>query len=196
MGKLLAFLLIFSSFWTVACDCPPSPAVNKQEAQKYDVVFYGTVDSVFGTEKADYGKAFFTVKELYKGNCPGRFTLNFEFASACMMSFSKGEEWIIYANYEKFDLLKTNFCGLSRKLPSAGEQDLYAINGRPSFDNEELLLKASFGLQPFVKENEINKQHEEMGPRNEQPSGNGKIILLLISLAVMGVVWYLTRKKK
>jgi hypothetical protein len=70
------------------------------------------------------------------------------------------------------------------------------MSGRPGFDEEAVQLKEMLGLQNFIVPNDINKLHEDMGARNEQPSGISKIILLLISLGVMGGIWFFTRKKK
>src|ERR1043165_11962 len=194
-NHVLIFFLFISRF-TFACDCPPLAPFSKTAAEQYDVVFYGKVTAVNACDEKGRSTAYFLASELYKGNCEKEIRISFDCMSSCMMSFAKDEEWIIYAKYEKFDLLKADFCEHSRKKFPDDSQDIYLWNSRSGFDKEKEDLKALFGLQNFIASNDLQKQHDAMGPRNEQPSGYSKLILLLISISAMGIVFYVIKRKK
>ncbi|HEY0029639.1 MAG TPA: hypothetical protein VGC65_02685 [Bacteroidia bacterium] len=191
--SILFFLLVFSNV-VFACDCAPLKGVSKESTGEYDVVFYGVIDSVSACKGTSV--AYFSINELYKGTLEKQVKIKFDCASSCQMSLAKGEEWLIYAIYEKFDVLKIDFCGHSRKRITDDLQDIYMMAERNTFEKEKELLTTMLGLHHFISGNDLNKQHNEMGPRNAQPSGWGKLVLLLVSLSVMGGVYYFTRKKK
>ncbi|MCX6296718.1 MAG: hypothetical protein NTX97_11765 [Bacteroidetes bacterium] len=195
MKKILSLVLILFSFYGFACECPPSSPISKELCQNYDVIFYGMVDSVTPCNSKGFSTAFFTITELYKGNAEKNVKIDFDCSSACMMSFSKGEEWLIYSKYVKFDQLKVTFCEHSRKKYNDDSQDVFLIAAQRTFEKEKEFLKTTFGLQYFIHGNDINKQENEIGPRNDQPSAYGKLILLLVSVSAMGIVYYVTRKK-
>ena len=119
----------------------------------------------------------------------------FDCASECLMSFAKGEQWLVYAKYEKFDFLKVTLCDHSRKKFMDATQDIYQFAAGRTFEDEKLFLNKSFGLQQFIQENSLNKQQNELGPKNQQPTAWGKVILLFVSLTAMGLVYFFTRKK-
>lgn len=195
MRKNLISFFIFISVYGFACECPPLTPVSKIVCEGYDIAFYGKVDSVSSCDAKGIATVYFSIKELYKGNASEHIKLNFECSSEFLMSFASGEEWIIYSKYEKFDLLKIAFCEHSRKFFKDDAQDIYMIGAQRTFEEEKEFLKATFGLHSFVENNALNKQQDQVGPHNEQPSNRGKLTLLLVSLLVMGIVYYFTRKK-
>jgi hypothetical protein len=196
MRKLLFIFLSFVSYILPACECPPLAPISKELCENYNVIFFGKIDSVAPCDTKGKAIAFFSIAELYKGNSEKTVKIHFECSSECLMSFAKNEEWIIYAKYEKFDQLKAEFCEHSRKKFADDTQDIYRMASQRSFEEEETFLAKTLGLQQLLQANDLNRKQDEMGPRNEQPSGTGKLILLLISLAAMGGVWLFTRKKK
>jgi hypothetical protein len=196
MKKIITLLFLFVSAYSFACQCPVLAPVSKELAAGYDVVFSGKIDSVGACSTKGIATVYFTISELYKGTTEKHLNAAFDCASECLMSFAQGEEWLIYSKYEKFDLLKIDICGHSRKNFNDDAKDIYLIAAQRSFLQEKEFLKTTFGLQYFIEANDLNKQHEEVGPHNDQPSGMGKITLLLISFAVMGIVYFVTRKKK
>src|SRR4051812_34424948 len=103
MRKHLFIFLLFSSSLLSACECPPLSPVTKELCDHYDVIFFGRIDSVALCDTKGNAVAFFTIVELYKGNSEKRIKINFDCSSECLMSFAKNEEWLIYANYRKFD---------------------------------------------------------------------------------------------
>lgn len=195
MRSLLSSFFVFISCHTFACECPALSPISKEFCNGYDVIFYGAVDSVSKCDNKGFSFAFFTIKELYKGNAEKKIKVKFDCSSECLMSFEKGEEWIIYSKYEKFDLLKVVICEHSRKNFSDGTQDIYLIAAHRTFEEEKIFLKTSFGLQKFILGNDLNKQQDQIGPHNEQPSNWGKLTLLVVSLLAMGLVYYFTREK-
>ena len=106
MKKLLLSYFLLTACLSFACECPPLAPVSLTNAQGYDVLFYGSVDSVSACDPKGKAIAYFTITELYKGNVVKYVPLNFDCASECLMSFAKGEQWLVYAKYEKFDFLK------------------------------------------------------------------------------------------
>lgn len=195
MKKLLLSYFLLTACLSFACECPPLAPVSLTNAQGYDVLFYGSVDSVSACDPKGKAIAYFTITELYKGNVVKHVPLNFDCASECLMSFAKGEQWLVYAKYEKFDFLKVTLCDHSRKKFMDATQDIYQFAAGRTFEDEKLFLNKSFGLQQFIQENSLNKQQNELGPKNQQPTAWGKVILLFVSLTAMGLVYFFTRKK-
>lgn len=196
MKKNIFILFFLFSKIISACECPPIEPVSKELCTKYNVIFFGKVDSVSPCDLKGSAIAYFTINELYKGNVEEHVKVNFDCSSACMMSFAKNEQWLIYSSYERFDQLTINICGHSRMKVQEGVQDVAEIAAQRTFDQEKEFLKSILGTQNFIKNNELNKQQAEMRPRNDQPSAMNKLWLLLISFSAMAVVYYFTRNKK
>ncbi len=194
--QILSFFLLFTSSYLFPCDCPPLQPVSKDLCKTYNVIFYGKVDSVSSCGKDGISTAYFTINELYKGAVSKEVKVDFDCASACLMSFEKGEEWLMYATYQKFDLLTVTICDHSRKHFDDESKDFYSIAAQRTFDQEKLFLKTELGIQPFVIKNDLNEQQKIFKPHNDQPSDINKLWLLLISLGTMGIVFLLARKRK
>ncbi|MBA3706773.1 MAG: hypothetical protein H0W84_13005, partial [Bacteroidetes bacterium] len=139
---------------------------------------------------------YFTINELYKGSVEQHLKVDFDCSTACMMSFSKNDEWLIYAIFQRFDLITVSICEHSRKNFSDSSQDIYQLNSGRTFAQEKQFLNTALNIQPFAKNNELNSQQNELGPHNDQPSATNKLWLLLTSILVMAIVYYLTRYKK
>ncbi len=195
MRAFLLSFIIFISATSFACQCKTFIPITKELCKEYDVVFLGKIDSVSICNQRGFSIAYFTIAELYKGNVKKQVEINFDCNTECMMSFAEGEEWLIYSVYEKFNHLNASLCGHSRKKFADEMLDIYSANAQRTFDKEIFFLKATLGAQNFIQENNLNKQQDQVGPHNEQPSAWGKLTLLLVSLFVMGIVYYFTRKK-
>ena len=197
MKKCLLLFLIFLSSSSFACECSQLVPISMDLCQNYDVVFYGRIDSVsICDNKSERAIAYFTIEELYKGEVKKHVKINFDCSSECMMSFAGEEEWIIYAKYTKFDHLVVSICEHSRKKFAKGVEDLYFLDSKRTFDEELKFLKSTLGIQATTEPIVINNAETGTGRHNTQPTGWGKVILLLVSLVVMIVVYILTRKKK
>ena len=194
MNKGIIILLLLFSKAVSACECPTTNPITKETCNHYDVIFSGKVDSV-SVCRSGIAKAYFTVNQLYKGTSQQHVEINFDCSSACLMSFESSQEWLMYTTYKKFDLLVVDLCGHSRKFFSDPSEDIYQLTAQRTFEGEKEFLKTTLGLQPLAQNNELVQQPGSMEPRNEQPSGNGKLILLFISFAVMAIVYFVTRKK-
>jgi hypothetical protein len=195
MKKYLLFILLLQSAWLKACECPPLIPINNELTKTYDIIFMGKVDSVSAAIDG-ISTAYFRVEELYKGHAGKHVAVDFDGVSACMMSFAKNEEWIIYASYQRFDVISVKLCSHSRKQVNASEQDVYAAAAQRTFEQESEFLKNMFGIQPFIEKEAWNKEQQDLKPRNEQPSARNKLVLLLVSFGVMILIYILTRKKK
>lgn len=193
--KIALFLLLFP-LSVFSCTCVTPPAINKTTTEPYDVIFCGKVDSVSPCNTNGFATAYFTISELYKGTIPYQVEVEYECQSSCLMTFVKKEEWLIYARYQRFDLLKAEFCGHNRKRYSDMALDATLLSTQRSFDDEKKVLLDLFGLKPFTEKNEMNEQQADLKPHNTQPTAMGKLWLLLISFGVMLVVFYFARKKK
>jgi hypothetical protein len=195
MRTKLSFFLFFVFTVCNACECPPINPVSKELTDKYDVIFYGTVDSIIPCGNSGIGTAWFTIKNLYKGSLEKRISIDYDCTSACMMSFFKNEEWIIYASYQRVDLLTVDLCSHSRKKSDAGAADFYQVSSGRSFEEENGFLKNSLGLKSLIAHNDSNKKQNELQPRNEQPTAVNKLWLLIISVSTMLVVYFFSKKK-
>src|SRR5438105_5526375 len=116
MKKNIIFIFLFLSKISLSCQCPPLQPISKEVCANYNVIFFGKVDSVKKCGTDGISTAYFTINELYKGEVEQHVKIDFDCASDCMMNFSKDDEWIIYASYQRFDLMTVNMCEHSRKF--------------------------------------------------------------------------------
>jgi hypothetical protein len=195
MKKKFLLLLLFSSKVILACECPVLKPISKELYIDYDVIFYGKVDSV-SICKQGISIAYFTIQELYKGTVEKEVKVNFDCVSECLMSFEKGEEWLMYTKYKRFDLLTVHICDHSRKQFADLDQDIYQLTAKRTFEEEKEFLRSNLGIISPIRRNDLNQQQNELGPSNTQPGAWTKLVLLLVSLSVMLGVYYVTKKKK
>ncbi len=194
MKKLIFLSFILFSNILFACDCPPLEPVSKDICKKYDVIFYGTVDSIIPCRTEGIGTVYFTITSLYKGNVEQHISVDYDCTSACLMSFSKNEEWIIYGVFQHFNLVTVDLCSHSRKKITDSTADYYQVAAQRTFEQENEFLETTLGIQTYAQHNQLNDTQKEMGPRNEQPSAMGKLWLLLVSLGAMIIVYIVSRK--
>src|SRR5687767_5666975 len=90
------FCFLFSFLIAFSCECPPVGKLTKEQAETYHLIFRGEVVSVTGNT------ALFSAAAVYKGPAEKSFQVLFDDSTDCRMAFAKGEEWIIYSNYESF----------------------------------------------------------------------------------------------
>ena len=147
------------------------------------------------SESIGKSHVYFTIQELYKGNVEQEVDVNFDALTSCMMSFSEGEKWLIYANFQRFDDLEVSICGHSRKSFKNTEQDYYQLTAGRTFEEERLFLKELLSVQSFKIPTEIINLQNNYRPHNIQPSAINKLWLLSISFLVMIIVFFVTKKK-
>ena len=138
MKSLFTFFLVVVSFFAFACECPPIEPASKKICEQYDVIFYGKVDSIIPCGTEGIGTAYFSIISLYKGSAEQHVSVDYDCTSSCMMSFAKGEEWIIYSVYQHFDLLTVSLCSHSRKKITDGSADFYEAASQRTFSAETL----------------------------------------------------------
>lgn len=193
MKRTILLLLLFVSKIVLSCDCPPLEPISVKGTEKYDVIFFGTVDSVEACLN-DVTIVHFTVSELYKGVAESHMAVYFDCKSNCSMSFAKGEQWIIYSIYRKFNEPVVDMCFHSRKYFSDPQKDYYTAAAGKTFEEEKKYLLAELGDQPIIRRNKLNEQQKEFKPRNQLPSGYTVLILLGISVLAMVVVYWIAKK--
>ena len=195
MKKRITFLFFLLSKTIFACECPSINPISKDLFKSYDVIFSGKIDSVSACPDDGKSRAYFFIDELYKGNVLQHVEVNFDCSSECLMSFSKEEKWLMYATYQRFDMLVVSLCSHSRKSFYEASQDYYQMAAQRTFEEEKQFLKSSLGLHPFLPNNELSQQQKDFGSRNKQPSGGSIVFLLLISCAVMAIIYIILKNK-
>lgn len=178
------FFSLFSFRPALACDCPPLKSIDSADLSYYHLIFEGVVDSV------ETGTVHFILNDLYLGSAPRKVPVNFDDSSDCRMSFTKGETWMIYSKYERFGKPAVLFCSRSRKLFGNEKEDFYtATSGNTYLAEKEYLIK-NLGRREFVDK----KLRDEPGPTNIHPTGRTSILLVVISIPVLLLFYYLFRR--
>ena len=173
-----------------ACDCPPTPKLDKTYTDGYAFIFKGGVKSV--TQCNDgIAKAHFVLQELYKGKSTKEIDVYFDCGKDCPMSFNAGETWIIYSNYAQVGKPDVSLCSRSRKLVDNEiriQTDFVPTDY--SFEQEAEWLRTSLGLQGFLKENDSSM----LSHRNELPSRSNALLLIGISLGGLLLLYFVFKK--
>lgn len=196
MRFFLANFFFLITFYSFGCKCESLSPITAELTKGYDVIFIGSVDSVGPCGKEGISTAYFTILELYKGSVSQHVRVDFDCASSCLMSFEKGEQWLMYTTFQKFDMLTVTLCTHSRKFFADAMQDYYAAVAARTFEQEKQFLKTTLGIKTFAVNNQLNDQQKELKPHNDQPSNINKLVLVLISILTMTVVYFFSRKKK
>lgn len=189
--NILILFTLFASSTALACQCASLPPVTKEVCDGYNIIFSGQVDSVSACDDKGLSIVHFTIDEVYKGTVMQNVRVEFDCASSCMMSFAKGDSWLMYTNFEKFDLLTVSLCSHTRKFFVEESQDIYALSAQQTFEEEKQFLGKTLGTQAFK---EIVQPGDVTG-RNEQPSGMNKLLLIAISIAAMAVIYFILKRK-
>jgi hypothetical protein len=184
--RSLIVLLLLSKF-ALPCQCPIT-LLSKKECSKYDIIFRGTIDSV-GMCGNVPGIVVFTVKDLYAGIASEKFKLQYNCDNECFYQFRAGEEWIIYSNYRQVGVGMMEWCSRSRRFIKNEKEDYYSATSGNSYNDEVKFLQDSLGLHRLSK--------EQLTPdklRNQLPTVNQQIIILICSLLCVLLFYYLFNK--
>ncbi len=135
------------------------------------------------------GEAIFSIDELYKGNTTKEFKVLFECDGECARQFNIGEEWIIYSNYKQINNAKMDWCSRSRRYFRVEKEDYYTPNYGNDYFDEVKFLREKLGVHRLLaqKENLIEN-------RNIKPNSHQTIIILVCSLVVIILFYYLFNK--
>jgi hypothetical protein len=183
--SLILFLLL--SNFIFPCQCPLTH-LGKAECNKYDIIFRGTVDSVITCNNKP-GEAIFKVKDLYKGSVTERFIILFNCDDPCFYEFRAGEEWIIYSNYKQIDRATLDWCSRSRRFIKIEKEDYYTASHGNTYNEEVKFLQDSLGLHRLMK---AHISPEQL--KNQLPTANQQIIILICSLLCVILFYYLFNK--
>lgn len=184
---LLCILFLFTVEKSHACQCPIT-VLGLEECNKYDIIFKGKISSVKPCAN-NFGVAEFEIEELYKGNITDKFKVLFNCGVECAMEFSIGQEWIIYTRYKQVDKAMMDWCSRSRKFFKNDKEDFYTVTYGNDYFDELSFLRKNLGLHRTRKET-INAA----GNRNSLPTQNQTILMILISLSVIVLFYYLFNK--
>jgi hypothetical protein len=181
-------LLILNTGLAKACKCAEHPELTKEYCKVYDIICLASVDSISSCT-GGYSYAYLHIDALFKGQSTRKLDLRYDCISDCQMNFARGEEWLIYAQYYKYGKAEINFCSRSRKKISSGDDYFEALN-RMTYINEIRFLNDTYGVQ------KIEEQAGGAIPERIliQPTAYWKLWLLLISLVVVYVIFYLVKK--
>jgi hypothetical protein len=181
------YLFFFYIGTASACQCPITQ-LSKAECNKYDIIFRGTVLSVATCDNKP-GIAIFKIKDLYKGAVTEQFKVIFSCDEDCSYQFKEGEEWIIYSNFKQIDRAKMDWCSRSRRLIKNVKEDYYTATHGNTYDEEYKFLQDSIGIHRLLKEQLTPEQL-----KNQLPTPNQQIIILICSLLCVILFYYLFNK--
>jgi hypothetical protein len=178
---------LFSQAEVRACECPPAE-LSAKETDRYTIIFKGMVSEV--KECGDRpGEATFEVDELYKGEIPARFVIQFDCDGPCAKGFSAGDEWIIYTRYLQVSVARMDWCSHSRKYFRNEKEDYYAVNFGVGYFEEADFLRKSLGLHRTLSD----RPTVDAG-RNLRPDTGQSVIILLTSIAAIVLFYWLFRR--
>jgi hypothetical protein len=184
---LLCILFLFTLKTIQACQCPIT-LLGLEECNKYDIIFKGKISSVKPCTN-NSGVAEFEIEELYKGNVTDKFKVLFNCGVECAMEFGIGQEWIIYTRYKQVDKAIMDWCSRSRKFFKNDKEDFYTVTYGNDYFDELSFLRKNLGLHRTRKET-----GNAAGNRNALPTQNQTILMILISLSVIVLFYYLFNK--
>ncbi len=187
---ILVVLFLHTFYSTNACECPPTPRLDKTYTEGYSFIFKGAVKSVTPC-KEGIAKAHFILQELYKGKSPKEIDVYFDCGKDCPMAFNAGETWIIYSNYAQVGKPDVSFCSRSRKMVDNEVQiQTDFIPSDYSFQQEAEWLKTNLGTHEVLKEN----SNAFLSHRNELPSRSKALLLVGISLGGVLLLYFVFKK--
>lgn len=187
MKKFALLSILLFHLPTIACECYVLPDIRKS-LDDYSLIFRGTVTKVMEQDRD--AVALFEVLKVYKGKTKKQIPVNFDHVSSCMMSFSPGEEWIIYAKEDKFKRNNVDLCEHSRKnMGSDPARDHYFTGRMMSFQSEDSLLATLLQSEDFTETEEKMKEREL-----QHPERGTAIWYILAAIPAFALILYLLKK--
>jgi hypothetical protein len=192
--RLLGILLFTFLFHILTaqdnCNCKESEiAFSDVYVNSNQLIFRGKTISI--NKGTDYDRVTFQVSKLFKGVSPKQLTVYFDSKNACAFKFNVGEDWLMYANYEKGKPFVV-YCSRSRKnvINTNKNVDLMYVKSDLSVDDETDKLTALCGLKPFTETISSN----ENAHSNIIPNGWQRVVLILISLVGFVVIYLVVNR--
>ena len=188
--KIVLFFIFFSNIQGYSCDCAPQKTFNKENIEStYKVAFLGKVTALTNHD----GRPFirFEVMEPYIGKIQ-KETEILDPNSDCSISFTVGEEWLVYGNYHEFGIAETNICTRSRKHFTSDSTDYFKATFGTTFDSDKEFLRKTFGVQPFL----IKNKDEELLSHREliKPKGFEMVWMILIGTVFLTIFSFVFKK--
>jgi len=182
--SLLTILFLVLCLQLKPCQCPVTN-LSKAECDKYEVILRGKILEVNNCGDKP-GEATVEVLELFKGNAYKKFKLLFRCEGDCFYQFRPGEEWIIYSRYRQVNTAMMDFCSRSRRWFRNDREDYYTATNGNDYEDELKFLRQELGLHRLLAED-----HSNDPSRNKVPNTNQTVLILLISLGVILLFYYL-----
>jgi hypothetical protein len=191
MKKLLTLVFFGLTLQAYAiCDCLIGGRPTKANTSVYDLIFTGKVDSL--VVSGENPRVWLRVTAVYKGVVLKHTPLFFEAVGECSMKFEKGQEWIIYADYERYGEAAVDYCSRSRRRIDNERMDMYLETSGVTFDGEIQFLEKNYKRSAPV---EMKNDQQPIPERhNEIPKGWTPVWLLLASTAGAVTLYWLARK--
>lgn len=174
----------------IACDCPPPEKIDLIKVrQPRNLVFLGTV---IKTDSCKHGVnlVYFKVKKLFNGKSDSTVAVQYDCSSDCMMSFTAGDEWLIYAEYFEYGKTEVKFCSRSRKRFSTPAEDVYWVTSQMTFDDELNFLEEKIGLQTISKPKD-DELKRDIGVVEDPMKA---LFLLISSLTGMILIYWFVKR--
>ncbi|MBS1646573.1 MAG: hypothetical protein JST67_04470 [Bacteroidetes bacterium] len=172
------------------CDCNTKELIfSEKYVRSQPLIFRGKTLAVHaGT---DYDKTVFLITQLFKGSSSQQCEIYFEKNSECPMLFSTGEDWLIYAQYEKGKAL-VRYCSRCRKnlINLNSNTNLSYIKTDISFDEEIERLQEMLGNQKVLQNAASTPQNHS----NIIPNGQQRVWLILFSALGLIAAYFLINK--
>ncbi len=189
---LLSFLLLnsVSLISQNTCTCNENQLLFSENYIKaHALIFRGKTLSV--EKGTDFGKAVFSITQLFKGSASKEITVYFDHKSECNLKLNAGEDWIIYANYKQLQKPYVEYCSRSRKnvVNTNKNVEVQYIKSDLTVDAESDRLVEQLGSQRFAAQAEEDNRHSNIIPGFSQ-----RIILILLSIAGFVLIYFLLNK--
>ncbi len=187
---LTVFLFLVALQAHAICDCLIGGKPTVKNTSTYDIIFIGKVDSV--AAKDEKPRVWLSVTAVYKGVALKRMPLFFQSVGECSMKFEKGQEWIIYADYERYGEGAVDYCSRSRRRIANEHMDMYLETSGVTFDGEIEFLEKNYKRTAPVEPNDDKQPIPDR--HNEIPKGWTPVWLILASTAGAILIYWLFRK--
>lgn len=192
--KRIAFLTVVFFFLlksvSAICDCQTAGLATKANVDIYDLIFLGRVDSVSAC--SGDARVWFSVTVVYKGGALKRMPLYYDCKSDCKLNFLKGQEWLIYSDYERYGEAKVDVCSRSRRRVDNVVLDMYLQTSGQTFDEEKSFVEKMYGKhEPMEARNDLQPIPDR---HNDIPSRWQELGMLFGSLGGLLLIYFLTKR--
>ncbi|TND09300.1 MAG: hypothetical protein FD123_1387 [Bacteroidetes bacterium] len=188
--SVILFFIATGIFGQEACDCQIAGKASVANTAQYDLIFIGRVDSV--GECSGKQTVWFNVTSVYKGEVLVRMPVTYDCNTDCKFNFAKGQEWLMYTDYEKYGEATAEVCSRSRRRISNPVLDMYLVSSGQTFDEELAFVDKTYHRhKPMQEKGDLQPIPDR---KNDIPKGWVNLWLILGSGVGILVIYFLVRK--